>query len=318
MMFLRNHGSLSWASCRRPSPRLARSAVVSVANEEGGVNYGYTARPIHRATLDGRDDTFQIPKSIFAFAIDNIRKEVFQKRYGFRNDPYQNAAGGLSLAEQSNIRRRRSYIKRLTLSNENIWIRERMREGVSAPRALMVIYYGICVLLDQVYDKKPIDRFWFLETVARMPYFSYVATIHMYETLGWWEIDGHLKRIHLNEEINEAAHLRIMESIGGDSLWWNRLLARHGAVVYFVVLVVLFMVSPRLAYMCSELLERHAVDTYEEFYTANEHVLKEMPLTSSALEYDPDAKTFYDIFVRIAQDEKEHADTMHIVRNLKQ
>jgi ubiquinol oxidase len=183
---------------------------------------------------------------------------------------------------------------------------------------LLMVYYSICFVLDVIYNNKPIDRFWFLETIARMPYFSYVAVLYMYESLGFWEIDGELKRIHLNEEINEAQHLRIMESIGGDALWWNRFLARHVAMVYYVILVVLFMVSPRTAYMSSELLERHAVDTYEEFAHANESVLRKMPLTQSALDYFPDAQTFYDIFVSIAEDERSHADTMQVVRNLRQ
>jgi ubiquinol oxidase len=275
-----------------------------------------TSKPMCTKHIDSRD---KIPKSIFEFAFENAKKELFQKRYGFLKDPYSMTSNSDSYSDNnSDIRKQRGYLKRLKLSNENIWIRENQRETVPAPRLLMIIYYGVCFLLDLIYDNKPIDRFWFLETVARMPYFSYVATIHMYETLGWWEIDGQLKRLHLNEEINEAKHLRIMESLGGDSLWWNRFLARHGAMVYYVVLVILFMVSPRLAYMCSELLELHAVDTYDEFFQSNEQVLKELPLTSVAREYNPNALTFYDVFVQISNDEKEHADTMRIVRNLKQ
>ena len=256
----------------------------------------------------------KIPKNIFSFAYDNIQKEAFQKRYGFRKDPYTDTTPEMA----SEIRKQRAYLKRLGLDNENIWRREHDRVTVPAPRSIMTVYYGICFMLDVIYEGKPIDRFWFLETVARMPYFSYVATIHLYETLGWWEIDGNLKRIHLDEEINEARHLRIMESLGGDSLWWNRLLARHGAIVYYIVLVLLFMLAPKTAYMCSELLEMHAVDTYTEFYESNEETLRQMPLTPSALDYDPMASSLYDIFVKIANDELEHANTMRAMRNLKQ
>jgi ubiquinol oxidase len=179
----------------------------------------------------------------------------------------------------------------------------------------MSVYYTICFMLDVIYDKKPIDRFWFLETVARMPYFSYIATLHMYETLGFWEIDGELKRVHLDEEINESSHLRIMESLGGNTLWWNRFLARHGAMAYYVVLMVLYLFSPRIAYLSSELLEMHAVDTYTEFYESNKDILSSMPLTPAAYMYSPEAKNMYDVFVRIADDEFYHAETMKTIRN---
>lgn len=55
-----------------------------------------------------------------------------------------------------------------------------------------------------------------------------------------------------------------MESLGGDQLWLDRFLAQHAAIVYYWILVVLFVVSPKLAYNFSELIEAHAVDTYGE------------------------------------------------------
>jgi hypothetical protein len=45
-------------------------------------------------------------------------------------------------------------------------------------------------------------RFWALETIARMPYFSYLSVLHFYETLGWWRKSDYL-RIHFEETWNE-------------------------------------------------------------------------------------------------------------------
>lgn len=270
------------------------------------VNYGYKTTPVQLV----HD---KIPKSIVQFFFENMKKEALQKRYGFRNDPYER----LSIEEAREIRRHRMSIKRLVLDNENIWTREHNRPSVQAPRSLMAVYYLICTILDVIYKDRPIDRFWFLESVARMPYFSYVATLHMYEALGFWEIDGELKRVHLDEEINETMHLRVMESLGGDSLWWNRFLARHGAMAYYVVLMFLYAFSPRIAYLSSELLEMHAVDTYREFYESNESILRQMPLTPSAYEYAPCAANMYDVFVRIAHDEAYHAETMRTIRKYR-
>jgi len=55
-----------------------------------------------------------------------------------------------------------------------------------------------------------------------------------------------------------------MEALGGDQRWIVRFLAQHSAIVYYWTLIVLFAISPSLAYLFSVLLEGHAVDTYEQ------------------------------------------------------
>lgn len=54
---------------------------------------------------------------------------------------------------------------------------------------------SLCFVLDIIYDKRPIQRFWFLEVVARMPYFSYISMLHLYESLGWWRAGAELRRV---------------------------------------------------------------------------------------------------------------------------
>lgn len=278
---------------------------LSITNKS--VNYGYKPK----ITIDQYSD--KIPKPFIEFAIENIRKEFSVKRYGFRYDPYINTED----AENKNeIRRLRNNIKKFKLDDDNIWQRELNREQVECPRSMMMVYYSICSLLDIIFKDRPIDRFWFLETVARMPYFSYVAILHMYETLGWWDIGNELKKAHYKEEQNETHHLRIMESLGGDALWWNRFLARHGAVAYYIILLVFFMITPKYAYLSSELLERHAVDTYTEFSESNKELLTSMSPTKEALEYMPYATNLYDVFCKISLDELNHAVDMEIVGKL--
>jgi hypothetical protein len=62
-------------------------------------------------------------------------------------------------------------------------------------------------------------------------------------------------------------------------------MAQHAAIVYFIILVLLFVVSPKLAYNFSELIEAHAVDTYGEFADANEALLKTLPPPYVAAQY---------------------------------
>lgn len=155
----------------------------------------------------------------------------------------------------------RVKLDQLVLSNEAIWKREEEREQVPTPLILKAPYVLLCWFIDVVFEDRPLPRFWFLETVARMPYFGYISMLHLYETLGWWRRSADIKRVHFAEEWNEFHHLLIMESLGGDQRWSDRFLAQHAAVLYYWVLVVLWLVSPTLAYNFSQLIEAHAVDT---------------------------------------------------------
>ena len=67
-------------------------------------------------------------------------------------------------------------------------------------------------------------------------------------------------QVHFAEEWNELHHLQIMESLGGDQLWWDRFLAQHAAVFYYWVLILFYTLAPRMAYVFSELVEvsRHS------------------------------------------------------------
>ena len=191
----------------------------------------------------------------------------------------------------------RSALRRLSLSNTAIWAREKHRRSVDAPWLLLAPYYLLCFALDTFFDGRPIARFWFLETVARMPYFSYISLLHLYESLGWWRRSAETKRVHFAEEWNEFHHLLIMESLGGDQLWIDRFLGHHAAIMYFWILVGMWLLSPSLSYNFSELIEAHAVDTYAEFVDANAEALRKLPAPRVArLYYGGDDLYLFDEF----------------------
>ena len=48
--------------------------------------------------------------------------------------------------------------------------------------------------------------------------------------------------MHFAEEWNEAHHLLIMESLGGDQAWVDRFIAQHAAVVYYVALNIMWFI----------------------------------------------------------------------------
>lgn len=177
-------------------------------------------------------------------------------------------------------------LQKLTLNSTEIWAREYANGPIIAPWIIKLPYLAVCNMLDTLFEEAYVpSRFFLLETVARMPYFSYISMLHLYETLGFWRRSADAKRIHFAEELNEYAHLMIMESLGGDQSWWVRFVAQHSAIVYYVVLCVLFALSPTLSYRFSELLETHAVNTYSVFLDDNEELLKELPPVNAAINY---------------------------------
>jgi ubiquinol oxidase len=87
------------------------------------------------------------------------------------------------------------------------------------------------------------------------------------------------------QEWNEMHHLKIMESLGGDLEWADRFFGQHAAFFYYWILNLMFLISPKVAYNFSELIEMHAVDTYGEFVDENEELLKKLPPSPVAVRY---------------------------------
>lgn len=78
----------------------------------------------------------------------------------------------------------RTKLSELTLDSNEIWKREE-NTGIVAPLIIKAPYVVLCWFLDTLFENRyPFARFFLLETVARVPYFSYISMIHLYETLG--------------------------------------------------------------------------------------------------------------------------------------
>lgn len=190
---------------------------------------------------------------------------------------------------------------------------------------------GVLVfVINTLYGNRPYQRFYVLETVARVPYFAYLSVLHLYETVGLWRKVDWLK-IHFAESWNELHHLLIMESLGGDQHWIDRFLAQHTALVYYWIVVALYLISPRSAYHFMELVEEHAYHTYDMFLKEYEAELKSQPAPKVAINYyrdgdlymfdefqtaqtvlarRPKIENLYDVFTAIRDDEAEHVKTM--------
>lgn len=311
------------------------SITASVAS---GADYGFISRSEGcryesiDQSVDARFEGYGPPGNVFS-----LGSQQFMRNLGAMIGEYTEEEDNPAITDAQ--RTLQSKLEELTLSSDAIWDRERARGEVVAPWIIKIPYFGLCYLLDVVFEgRNSFSRFFLLETVARMPYFSYITMLHFYETLGFWRRSADIKRIHFAEEWNEFHHLLIMESLGGDQPYWVRFLAQHSALAYYIALCMLWMLSPSLSYRFSEMLETHAVDTYGQFIDENAEKLKALPPSLVAVEYytvgvsDPmfgeyqtasvnnphqgvrksgmDMRTLYDVFTAIWNDEGDHVQTM--------
>uniref|UniRef100_A0A7C8YPK9 Ubiquinol oxidase n=1 Tax=Opuntia streptacantha TaxID=393608 RepID=A0A7C8YPK9_OPUST len=189
---------------------------------------------------------------------------------------------------------------------------------------------SVIKILDTFYRDRHYARFYVLETVARVPYFAFISVLHLYESFGWWRQSDYLK-VHFAESWNEMHHLLIMEELGGNAWWFDRFLAQHIAVFYYFMNVVMYAISPRMAYHFSECVENHAYETYEKFLKTQGEKLKKLPAPEIAVKYytggdlylfdefqtsrvpcsrRPKIENLYDVFLNIRDDEAEHCKTM--------
>ena len=166
-----------------------------------------------------------MPPSAIYLAFDNFAREISN----LINEKTNN-----NITED----KARNKLKLLTLSNEAIWKRKELRQEVKSPLIIKIPYLFLCKLLDVLFEGRPINRFYFLETVARMPYFSYITMLHIYETLGWWRRSTEAKRVHFAEEYNEFHHLLIWESLGGIIIIIIIIIFIYFILVIFIIVII--------------------------------------------------------------------------------
>ena len=222
---------------------------------------------------------------------------------------------------------------RVTLASQQ----STMDEGIFQFNKLLIdsIYNILCFIYPVGGTERDYARFYVLETVARVPYFAYLSVLHLRETMG--DRGSHnLVRTHYAQADNEYHHLLIMEHLGGNEKWFDRLAAQTLAFVYYWYVVAVFFWKEPVAYHLSELIEDHAYETYDDFLQQNEARLRELGVPDIARKYyekddpyffdlfctvkekgadaftsrQPKLETLYDVFVSIRDDEREHWKTL--------
>lgn len=184
-------------------------------------------------------------------------------------------------------------------------------------------------LLENIY-KQTFAKFYVLETIARIPYFSYLAVLHLYQSFGQHPA-LELLDLHYKETVNEEYHLMIMEELGGAAKWYNRWTARFLGFFYYGAVFILYIIAPASGYFLMEKVESVAAKSYTEFLKQKEEMLKKTKAEGFALKYYFSQKgrmteieegenfvpTLYDVFTSIRNDELIHVSDMQVTGNMK-
>ena len=141
-------------------------------------------------------------------------------------------------------------------------------------------------IIDFLYQGRDYQRFWVLEEIARAPYFAFLSVLHFRESMGLRgreHIDLMLQ--HFEQSVNETSHLEYMESMGGNSYWIDRFVAKHLVLVYYWINVVYYWMAPRAAYHLSYEVEIHAATTYAKYLADHGHDDKIVEILNDELEH---------------------------------
>jgi len=110
------------------------------------------------------------PAGVFTLALGNFGRQgktIFEQIF--------EADASQSLPASLNFRLSNAAVTKAQETREN------SGGGIEAHPVSRFLYDVGCLFLDELFDGRPIPRFWFLETIARIPYFSYVSMLHLYE-----------------------------------------------------------------------------------------------------------------------------------------
>ena len=141
-------------------------------------------------------------------------------------------------------------------------------------------------IIDFLYQGRDYQRFWVLEEIARAPYFAFLSVLHFRESMGLRGRD-HIDLMiqHFEQSVNETSHLEYMESMGGNSYWIDRFVAKHLVLIYYWINVVYYWMAPRAAYHLSYEVEIHAATTNAKYLADHGHDDKILEILNDELEH---------------------------------
>ena len=160
-----------------------------------------------------------------------------------------------------------------------------------------------------------------LEIIARTAYTAEESACHYLETIGLDQSGAIRKTLEQarRQDSNEQTHEDIFSrDLGGLSLWVDRFVARHVAVLVYWVFAFTTLLDHELASLLGEAVEAEAVKTYRRMLLEQPEEWLQQPVTPIATAYwrkegnmwaardECEPKTLRDVIELIARDELDH------------
>ena len=127
-----------------------------------------------------------------------------------------------------------------------------------------------------------------LEIIARTAYTAEESACHYLETIGLDQSGAIRKTLELarRQDSNEQTHEDIFSrDLGGLSLWIDRFVARHVAVLVYWVFALTTLLDHELASLLGEAVEAEAVKTYRRMLLEQPEEWLQQPVTPIATAY---------------------------------
>jgi len=148
------------------------TSLSTAASILAGVDYGFISRsegatPTLQGGLEALAHQYPGPPSnIWTIGSQQFVRNLRAMKGEYRDEPETHLTDEQVKLQES--------LQQLTLNSTAIWEREFADGPLQAPWIIKLPYLAICYLLDVIFEGRYVpSRFHLLETVARMPYFSY-------------------------------------------------------------------------------------------------------------------------------------------------
>lgn len=158
-------------ACWRHGVHRRRRSVASTTRRVLDVSKALPPSPV-RLNEDQPGSAWQLGQRTFCRELGQLILAFREVKLKDLADAIQGAAGLKEIPKAPELP---AMVARFKLDIDKVVASETQRGVPESSPVVKAIFFALCWSLDRLYEGRPIQKFWVLETVARLPYFSYIT-----------------------------------------------------------------------------------------------------------------------------------------------